>query len=153
MRRASVKGSYRLNRSQVDGAALRDCVAILVPPRLARDSQMQVWGEWMLSHFMGRCWLGAALYRRIDDEAWLARLRALGALTAIPLVAVGDVWMHVRSRQPLQDVMTAIRLNKPVAECGYALQRNAARHLRQRSALGLLYGAVSYTHLTLPTKA
>ena len=141
LRRASVKGSYRLNRSQVDGAALRDCVAILVPPRLARDSQMQVWGEWMLSHFMGRCWLGAALYRRIDDEAWLARLRALGALTAIPLVAVGDVWMHVRSRQPLQDVMTAIRLNKPVAECGYALQRNAARHLRQRSALGLLYGA------------
>ena len=113
LRRASVKGSYRLNRSQVDGAALRDCVAILVPPRLARDSQMQVWGEWMLSHFMGRCWLGAALYRRIDDEAWLARLRALGALTAIPLVAVGDVWMHVRSRQPLQDVMTAIRLNKP----------------------------------------
>ena len=41
--------------------------------------------------------------------------------TGLPLVAAGDVLMHVRSRKPLQDVLTATRLNTPVAECGFAL--------------------------------
>ena len=38
-------------------------------------------------------------------------------------MAVGDVHMHVRSRKPLQDVMTAIRICKPLTECGLDLQQ------------------------------
>ena len=41
--------------------------------------------------------------------------------------------------KPLQDTMTAIRLGKPLAECGYALQPNAEQYLRARSQLGQLY--------------
>ncbi|KAI1697377.1 bacterial DNA polymerase III alpha subunit domain-containing protein [Ditylenchus destructor] len=49
--------------------------------------------------------------------------------------AVGDATMHKRSRKPLQDVLTATRLGKPLSECGQALDRNAERHLRaQRPA-------------------
>ncbi len=40
--------------------------------------------------------------------------------------------MHVRSRKPLQDTMTAIRVGKPVHECGYDLAPNAEQHLRSR---------------------
>src|SRR5262249_57399493 len=50
-----------------------------------------------------------------------------------------DVHMHVRSRKPLQDVITAVRLGKPVAECGFELQGNAERHLRQRKRLAEIY--------------
>ena len=39
--------------------------------------------------------------------------------------------MHVRSRRPLQDVLTAIRLGVPVSAAGHALHPNAERHLRR----------------------
>jgi error-prone DNA polymerase len=45
----------------------------------------------------------------------------------------------MRSRKPLQDTMTAIRIGKPVAECGYALAQNAEQHLRPRVQLANLY--------------
>ena len=47
--------------------------------------------------------------------------------------------MHVRSRRRLQDVLTAIRLGKPVAQCGQALFPNAERSLRLRMRLAQLY--------------
>jgi error-prone DNA polymerase len=53
-------------------------------------------------------------------------------------VAAGDVLMHSRARKPLQDALTATRINKPVAECGFALEPNAEQHLRSRQRLGQL---------------
>ena len=47
--------------------------------------------------------------------------------------------MHVRSRKPLQDTLSAIRLGKPVAECGYELAQNAEQHLRARLRLANIY--------------
>jgi error-prone DNA polymerase len=47
--------------------------------------------------------------------------------------------MHVRSRRRLQDVLTAVRLGKPVAQCGQALFPNAERHLRLRVRLAQLH--------------
>ena len=57
----------------------------------------------------------------------------------MPLVALGHVLMHVRSRKPLQDTLTAIRIGKPIAECGYALAPNAEQHLRSRLRLANIY--------------
>ncbi|RYY69243.1 MAG: error-prone DNA polymerase, partial [Comamonadaceae bacterium] len=59
----------------------------------------------------------------------------------VPLVAAGDVHMHARSRKPLQDLLTAVRVGRTVAECGFALQANAERHLRRRVRLGETYPA------------
>ncbi|WP_225781141.1 error-prone DNA polymerase [Xenophilus sp. Marseille-Q4582] len=135
LRRASEKGSYRLTISDITGAELEGCVAIASPQRMAEPEQLAALGPWLLTHFTGRCWIGVEQLRQIDDEMWLHRLRALGEATAIPLVACGDVHFHVRSRKPLQDVMTATRLGKPLTECGLALQPNAERHLRTRVRL------------------
>ena len=77
--------------------------------------------------------------RQLDDEMWLHKLRVASDLSAIPLVAVGDVYMHVRSRKALHDVMTAIRTGRPLTECGRELQVNAERHLRTRARLAALY--------------
>jgi error-prone DNA polymerase len=139
LRRSSEKGSYLLDRAGIAGEDLADCLVLLSPARSATDEDLQELGRWALKHFTGRAWLGVDLNRRIDDELWLSRMQTLGELTALPLVAMGDVHMHLRSRKPLQDVLTATRIGKPLTECGYELQRSAERHLRSRLRLGQTY--------------
>jgi len=140
LRRASdTKGSYRLHAADVDPQALADCVLLASPQRGATSEQLLAVARWMLDRFMGRCWLAVELLHQLDDKMWLHRLREVNALTAIPLVASGDVHMHVRSRKPLQDVLTATRLGKPLTQCGRGLQPNAERHLRSRLRLARIY--------------
>ncbi|MCX7177986.1 MAG: error-prone DNA polymerase, partial [Proteobacteria bacterium] len=74
-----------------------------------------------------------------DDAARLAALRSLSAATGLPLVACGDVHMHVRGRRPLQDILTALRLKTVVDHAGHALFPNGERHLRSRVRLSHLY--------------
>ena len=140
LRRSAPKGSYRLDAAQLDAAvrqgALDGCVVVAVPARESTQPQLDALAGWLLQRFVGRCWLGVEQRRALDDELWLHRLRQSSALTAVPLVAVGDVHMHVRSRKPLHDVMTATRLGRPLRDCGLALQPNAERHLRSRLVLG-----------------
>ena len=87
-------------------------------------------------------WLGVELHLAPDDSLWLQTLQQVGVDLGLPLLACGDVHMHARSRKPLQDVVTAIRLARTVAECGFALQPNGERHLRSRLRLASLYRAM-----------
>lgn len=135
LRRASEKGTYRLALEDIAADELADCVVIASPVRGATPAQLVGLARWLLTHFTGRCWLGVELLRQLDDEMWLHKLRGASELSAIPLVAVGDVYMHVRSRKALHDVMTAIRTGRPLTECGRELQVNAERHLRTRLRL------------------
>ena len=89
--------------------------------------------------FAGRAWIAAELLSGPDDRARLDALLDLGRAVKLPLVAAGDVHMHVRSRRPLQDTLTAIRLRTTVAEARGALYPNAERHLRMRMRLAQLY--------------
>ena len=89
------------------------------------------------SAFPGRAWIAAELpagrRRRGAARRRCARSRAQAGL---PLVAAGDVHMHVRSRRALQDVLTAIRLGVPVHAAGDALlsERRAPPAQRLRLA-------------------
>jgi error-prone DNA polymerase len=65
----------------------------------------------------------------------------VAGFTGLRIVAAGDVLMHVRSRKPLQDTLTATRLNLPVSQCGWQLASNAEQHLRSRGRLASLYEA------------
>ena len=135
LRRASAKGTYSLTIDDIDSDDLEDCVVLASPDRASTTEQLTTIARWLLTHFTGRCWLAVELYRVIDDEMWLHRLQEASELTAIPLVANGDVHMHVRSRKPLQDVMTATRVGKQLVDAGLALQCNSERHLRSRLRL------------------
>ncbi|CAN7332212.1 error-prone DNA polymerase [Rhizobacter sp. LjRoot28] len=135
LRRSAPKGTYSLRIDDIDPDELKHCVVLASPERSSTTEQLTTVARWLLTHFTGRCWLAVELYRVIDDEMWLHRLREASELTAIPLVASGDVHMHVRSRKPLQDVMTASRVSKPLTECGLELQCNSERHLRTRLRL------------------
>jgi error-prone DNA polymerase len=139
LRRAAPKGTYHLDISNITGDELADCVVLASPKRMAEPAQLAGVAKWLLDHFIGRCWFGVDLLRILTDEMWLYRLREVSAASAIPLVAAGDVHFHVRSRKPLQDVLTATRVGKPLTECGLDLQPNAERHLRTRLRLAQTY--------------
>ena len=139
LRRSAPKGTYRLTLDAIDPEELVGCVVVASPDRASTSAQLEAVSRWLLANFTGRCWLGVELLRTIDDEMWLYRLRQASELTAIHLVATGDVHMHVRSRKPLQDVMTATRAGKPLTECGFELQGNSERHLRTRLRLAQTY--------------
>ncbi|MDE2095000.1 MAG: error-prone DNA polymerase, partial [Burkholderiales bacterium] len=141
LRRASEKGTYHLDLGDIASDELADCVVVASPVRGSTDAQLVGLARWLLTHFTGRCWLGVELLRQLDDEMWLHKLRGASELSAIPLVAVGDVYMHVRSRKALHDVMTAIRTGRPLTECGRELQVNAERHLRTRLRLAQTFPA------------
>jgi error-prone DNA polymerase len=86
-------------------------------------------------------WLAVELLQGLDDALRLQQLQEVAARTGIRLVAAGNVLMHKRSRKPLHDVMTAVKLGKTVHECGFALQANAEAHLRPRMRLAGMYPA------------
>jgi error-prone DNA polymerase len=139
LRRTAPKGTYHLTLNAISPDALADCLVIAVPQRGSTQAQMDSVARWLLLHFVGRCWLGVEQLRLMDDEMRLHRLRQSSELTAVPLVAVGDVHMHLRSRKALQDVLTATRIGKPLTECGHALAPNAEQRLRSRLALAQRY--------------
>ncbi len=142
-RTAAPKGSYRVSWQGSDFGLLQGC-EILYVPRRENDDAIDIEAIYLglaraKDLFGHRLWLAVELLHGLDDALWLAALQQAGARAGVPLVAAGDVHMHVRSRKRLQDVITALRLGRPVAECGRALQPNAERHLRPRLRLAGIY--------------
>ena len=141
------KGSYLLHPEDLaapQGAlahlrGLPDCELLLAPAYGIAADLLRRQAQWMRATFGKRATLALTLLHQGRDERHRARVRAAAAEHGLALAATGDVCMHVRSRKPLQDALTAIRLGKPVAECGYALARNAEQHLRARLRLVQLY--------------
>ncbi|MGH8219767.1 MAG: PHP domain-containing protein, partial [Steroidobacteraceae bacterium] len=133
-RRAAEKGEYALARS--DAADCLDQCCILWLPDVKPDQEA---GAWLRERFRGNLWVAVELARDGADRARLAALARAGERLGLPLVAAGDVHMHVRERRVLQDALTAIRLNVPVAEAGWSLHANGERFLRDRARLARLY--------------
>ncbi len=133
-RRAAPKGSYRLELCDLPGS-LDECSLVWLP-HLQNDMEQ---GRQLRQHFADRLWIGVELHCQGRNQQRLLQLEQLAAELALPLVACGGALMHVRERQPLHDTLTAIRLNTPLNECGYALQGNGERHLRSMAALQKLY--------------
>ncbi|HET7844400.1 MAG TPA: error-prone DNA polymerase, partial [Xanthomonadales bacterium] len=168
-RRRAAKGEYRATRADVealgagvlclwvcgrgespdrelrssDGVAAgpQGSVGAFAPPTIPiqATASHEATAAWLTRAFPHRLWLAVELHRSGDDAERLATLTTLGERHGIPLVATGDVHMHVRRRRALQDVITAIRLGCTVAEAGLALFPNGERHLRGREDIAALY--------------
>src|ERR1700722_18314694 len=133
-RRRSKKGSYQLLRADLQ-SGLSDCLALWLPP--AQPSAAQA--LWLRDFFPQRSWLAVELHYGADDRARLAQLCCLAERHALPVVASGDVHMHVRSRRALQDVLTAVRHGCTIDQAGGRLYPNAERHLRSLAQLRAIY--------------
>jgi error-prone DNA polymerase len=131
-RRRSKKGCYQLCREDLEAVRGKGVLVLLVSGDAGQAG-------WIAERFQGDAWLAVELHCGANDQAGLNELKALSEKSGLPLVAAGDVHMHVRSRRRLQDVLTAVRLGRPVSQCGHALYPNGERHLRLRMRLAQLY--------------
>ncbi len=95
--------------------------------------------RWVRETFPDHAWITVELLHDGRDSARLAALIALGQASGLPLVAAGDVHLHVRGRRALQDVLTAIRLGTSVQAAGFALHASGERCLRPREELAAIY--------------
>ncbi|WP_313460220.1 error-prone DNA polymerase [Stenotrophomonas sp.] len=134
-RRRAPKGQYQCLREDFD--ALPDSLLCLWPARTPNPE----YAAWLQARFPHRLWLAVELHREADDVERLEALLEFGYAHDIPLVASGDVHMHVRRRRALQDTLTAIRQHCTIADAGWHLFPNGERHLRTRQALAALYPA------------
>ena len=138
------KGSYRVAVGETDFSLLAGCELIICPTPDAINTEALCAGICcdngiFSSHVRPHVWLAVELLQGLDDALRLQQLQDVARRTGIQLVAAGAVCMHVRSRKPLHDVLTAIGLGQTVHDCGFALQPNAEAHLRHRMRLAALY--------------
>ena len=133
----AVKGTYHVEWDGSDLALLQGCEVLFIPDRQAGINTDRLLRAQQL--FAEHLWLAVELLHAMDDDLWLSTLKQAGEDANVPLLAAGDAQMHVRSRKRLHDVITAVRVGRPVAECGLQLQGNAERHLRQRKRLAETY--------------
>ncbi len=150
-RTRSAKGTYLLHPADLAAPApefahlkgLPDCLTILLPAYPGHDAadvdRLHRQAAWMAAAFPGRAWIGLNLLHRAFDDAHRATVEEVAWQHGLPVTAVGHVCMHLRSRKPMHDTLCAIRIGKPVAECGYALAQNAEQHLRARLRLANIY--------------
>ncbi|RJF98427.1 error-prone DNA polymerase [Noviherbaspirillum saxi] len=141
------KGTYRLTPSDfvtpeqnyVHLRGMPDCLAILVPAYGIAPELLATQVKWMRDVFSARAWIALTLLHHPRDDQHGALVMETARQYSLPIVATGDVCMHVRSRKPLQDTLTATRIGKPIHQCGYDLAPNAEQHLRSRLRLANIY--------------
>ena len=132
-RRAAPKGHYLLSLERL--SQVQGCSVLYVPglhPNVSVLEQLHL-------YFPECLWLGFERFCEDGDDLRLAALRILGDRFKVPLMAASDVHMHVRTRRPLQDTVTAIRLGKTVEQAREFLYSNGERHLRPLETLEALY--------------
>ena len=154
-RRNAVKGACRLTFDDVaqHSAGLLACVPLSGCLSKERSNELTEEPTDPVSRyrecFQDRCYGLAELHAGPHDRLLLDRMMRLAKRTGIPLAAANDVYYHVPGRQPLQDVLTAIRHGCPVAELGHRRFPNAERHLKSAAAMQQLFSqmpaAVSLT--------
>ncbi|MBC7919419.1 MAG: error-prone DNA polymerase [Rhodoferax sp.] len=138
-RRAAVKGQYRVVWSEARWDLLQDCEVLLgIPFAIKMEAALAI-SMSARALFNEKLWLAVTLGLGADDVLHRQRLEQVSEASGVPLVVAGNVHMHLRSRKPLHDVLTAVRLRRPVSDCGFALQANAELHLRSRKRLAALY--------------
>ncbi|NIE81841.1 MULTISPECIES: error-prone DNA polymerase [unclassified Burkholderia] len=148
-RTRAAKGTYRLAPMDLEHPeaplehlrGLPDCMIILTPDFPANEQRLDAQLEWAARVFGDRARVALTLHARAMDDIHRGAVERAAARHDVSVVATSWPLMHVRSRKPLQDVLTGIRLGRSVGECGYELAPNAERHLRSRLRLANLYPA------------
>ncbi|MBZ9806802.1 MULTISPECIES: error-prone DNA polymerase [unclassified Mesorhizobium] len=138
LREETEKGATFLRRS--DLLEWGDLMSLAVLPDLTTGAEgtLALLGE--LKHRFGESLrLGVSPDYAGNDRFRIEQAAALAESAGLPLMATNDVLYHTAERRPLQDVLTAIRLNIPVSEVGLELTANAERHLKPPLEMARLF--------------
>src|SRR5256885_6639618 len=91
-RRRSKKGSYSLSRTDVEALSGKEVLVLWIAEDFGH-------AEWLAKAFPGNAWIAAELHCGPNDRARLNSLKELSRRSGLPLVAAGDVHMHLRPRR------------------------------------------------------
>lgn len=111
---------------------------VAVPPQLPDEDFRNELMD-LQSHLDGKIWLAVGRFMDGFDRERLAFSEAIEADLGIPVVVTNDVHMHLRSRKPLQDVLTCIRHRCPIEDAGYRLFPNGERHIKSPGEMARLF--------------
>ena len=134
MRRRTQKGKYIANIHDLD--LLSDGLLIWNPKNNSMD---KVWAGWLSDRFKGRTWIGQGLFYSGVDGKIIENARFLSKRYGLPVIAAGDVYMHVHERRMLQDTLSAIRFKKTLDNIGDTLHPNGEHYLRPLNRLVKIY--------------
>ena len=112
------EGQLPPERDDVAAASCSSASSCGCPRAVPRAEEL----AWLAAQFPGTLRIAVELLREGADRGQLAQLSTWARLHGVPLVAAGDVHMHVRGRR-LQDALTAIRPGVTVADAGGRLYR------------------------------
>ena len=138
-RRRCEKGHYRLSLRDLTAQRTAQNLALWLPDPTRSMEAQRPWGEALKAAFPARLWLALGCFDEGDDVARYHQAYALGQALALPLTVAGDVRLVTPEDKPLHDVLTAIRLGRPVASLGSALHSNGERHLQPWATLQRRY--------------
>ena len=131
-RRRAPKGEYALALADLRGCA--DCLALWIAgAQRPIGEQIALGGE--LKRLLPNVWIALELFLEGDDLDKTAHALTLSSRLGLPIVASNGAAMHAPARQPLRDVLTAIRLKTPVYALGTRLDQNRERCLKPVSKL------------------
>lgn len=153
-RRRAPKGEYRLTVDDLRAKSLSDCLSLVVcDPSPTPMERVHAKFQAISDHakrfkclMSNRVWLALEQPGYGTDEYHQRSLETLSENLEIPIVATGNVHMHCRARQPLQDTLTAIRHQKSILNIKHCLAANAERHLRSKKILKHLYRKAALNH-------
>jgi error-prone DNA polymerase len=115
-------------------------VSLAVIPRLEGDVARELDFLCQLRERFGDAvWLAVSPDYSGRDRFRIEQAAAMADAAGVPLMAINDVLYHSTDRRPLQDVLTAIRLNVPVSGAGFELRANAERHLKPPREMARLF--------------
>jgi error-prone DNA polymerase len=135
-RRRAEKGSYEVHLRDL-AYNLRNNLLIWRPTH--GDINNNEYAAALREAFADRLWLGVTNLLRGDESERYDAIYDLALHGQIPMVACGDVQMHIPQRKLLHDTLTAIRHNCSIAELGFRRHGNPERYLRPLKRLNNLY--------------
>ncbi|HEY5647824.1 MAG TPA: error-prone DNA polymerase [Pseudomonadales bacterium] len=136
LRRRSPKGTYRMTLNDLNWG-IDGCLALWVP-ELGSIETLMAQGQALQSRFP-ELWIALELFLEATDLDKTANALTVSLRLDLPIVAAGEVHMHIPARQSVQDVLTAIRLKTTVSELGSRAFANAERHLRPLETLAAIF--------------
>ncbi|MBZ9675263.1 error-prone DNA polymerase [Mesorhizobium sp. ES1-1] len=138
LRDETEKGATLLRREDLLEWGDLMSLAVLPDPEAGAEDGLAVLRQ-LKDRFGRSLRLGVSPCYAGNDRFRIEQAAAMAESVGIPLMATNDVLYHTAQRRPLQDVLTAIRLNTPVAEVGLDLAANAERHLKPPMEMARLF--------------
>ena len=128
-RRKALKGQFSLDRSMLSMIA-EDVQVILVGWAHGRD-QLAGLMQWGKAHWGKNFHLAIGPTGLGHDHARMAHDAGCGREHGVGLVASNHCLMHAAERQPMADLLQAMREHKSLAELGAKRQRHGQSHLQE----------------------